>query len=112
MHRSRFLVKFEGVDSRAAAEGLRGTLHVSSGEARALQDDEFWEHDLIGAHVVDPDGAELGTVTEIEAGPGQDRLVVQTERGTRYIPVVREIVVEVNVEQGRVVVDAPEGLLD
>lgn len=112
VHRDRFLVKFEDYDGREAAETLRGSLFVESDDLRELDDDEFWEHDVVGATVVDRDGTEIGSVRAIEAGPGQDRLVVTTERGERYIPVVREIVVEVDAAAQRVTVDPPEGLLD
>jgi 16S rRNA processing protein RimM len=111
-HRTRFLVKFEGVHDRDAAEKLRGAVYVDASQMRALEPDEFWEHDLVGAEVVARDGARIGEVTALDAGPGQDRLVVATPHGERLIPVVREIVVEVDPEAARVVVDLPAGLLD
>jgi 16S rRNA processing protein RimM len=111
-HRTRFLVKFEGVESREAAEELRGPLFVPGTDLRALGDDEFWEHDVIGATVVDSAGIELGRVTALEAGPGQDRLVIETERGERYVPVVKEIVQAIDGAGHRITIDPPEGLLD
>jgi 16S rRNA processing protein RimM len=104
-------VKFAGVDARATAEDLRGALYVPADEARALDEDEFWEHDLVGAEVEGEDGGSLGRITGVEAGPGQDRLIVETPAGERMIPVVKEIVKEVDVERGRIVIDPPEGLL-
>jgi 16S rRNA processing protein RimM len=38
-------------------------------------------------------------------------LIVETPAGERMIPVVKEIVKEVDVERGRIVIDPPEGLL-
>ena len=111
-HRTRFLVKFEGIESREDAGSLRGALYVPADDLRALDEDEFWEHDLLGASVTHPDGTPVGTITAVEPGPGQDRFVVATDRGPRYVPVVREIVVEVDPDAGRVVIDPPPGLLD
>lgn len=112
VHRNRFLVKFEGFGSREDAETLRGALYTPRDEVRDLDEDEFWEHDIVGAEVRTADGEVVGRVTGVDAGPGQDRLVIATESGERMIPLVQEFVVEVNADAGRVVVDPPEGLLE
>lgn len=111
-HRNRFLVKFEGVNGRTEAEGLRGALYVPESEVRELEGGEFWEQDLEGLAAVHAGtGAALGTVAYVQPGPAQDLLVLDTPDGERLVPFVSEIVVEVDVEAGRVVVDPPEGLL-
>ena len=111
-HGNRLLVKFEGVDTRDDAETLRGPLFVPATEARVLEDDEFWPHDLIGGRVETTDGEAQGTVSEVTPGVAHDLLVVRTERGDRMIPLVKEIVVSVDTESGVIVVDPPQGLLD
>lgn len=110
-HRDRFLVKFEGIETREDAERIRGTLFVPATEVRKLDEDEFWEHDLVGCEVLDVGGRSLGTVTAIVPGPAQDLLEIATSRGTGLIPFVREIVRETDVGARRVVIDPPEGLL-
>lgn len=111
-HRNRFLVKFQGVDDRDAADTLRGPLYVSASEARPLETGEFWAHDLEGLAVVHArTGDDIGTVAEVLEGPAQDLLVLDTPAGERMVPLVAEIVVEVDVAAGRVRVDPPEGLL-
>lgn len=109
---SRFLVRFEGVASREAAEELRGAIYTSDAERRALDEDEYWQTDLVGCAVVMTDGASVGEVTGIVEAPAQDLLVVATERGERMIPLVQAIVPEVDIAARRIVVDPPEGLLD
>lgn len=111
-HGNRLLVKFEGVDTRNDAEGLRGPLFVPVDEARTLEEDEFWPHDLVGTRVETSDGTPRGTVREVTPGVAHDLLVVDTERGERLVPLVRDIVVDVDVESGVIVVAPPEGLLD
>ncbi|HEY7874757.1 MAG TPA: ribosome maturation factor RimM [Actinomycetota bacterium] len=110
-HADRFLVKFEGVTTRDEAEALRGPLYIPASEARALEDDEYWPHDLEGCAVV-VDGNTIGTVAQIVVGAAQDLIEVTTERGPRLVPFVKEIVVEVDVDARRVTIDPPEGLLD
>ena len=111
-HRARLLVKFEGIDDRAAAETLRGALYVPAKAARELGAGEFWEHDLAGLEVVHArSGDVVGTVSRVVVAPAQDLLAVDTPGGERLIPLVGAIVVDVDVPAGRVTIDPPEGLL-
>lgn len=111
-HGDRFLVRFEGVDSRAAAMLLRGPLYVPVTERRSLDPGEFWHDDLVGCSVVTGDGGNVGTVSGVIAGPSQDLLQIETASGERLVPIVKEIVVEVDTDKKRIVLDPPEGLLD
>ena len=111
-HTNRFLVKFEGVESRDAAEGLRGPLFIPSDDARELEDGEFWPHDLEGCTVVRAGGEEIGTVSRVITGPAQDLLEVLTPSGERLVPLVKEIVVGIDLDDRLVTVDPPEGLLE
>lgn len=111
-HRDRLLVKFEGSDTRADAEGLRGTLFVRADERRELDTGEYWAGDVIGCAVVTVGGARVGSVQDVIPGPAYDLLSVQTIDGNRLIPMVKELVVSVDVPGGCVVVDPPDGLLD
>ena len=112
-HRNRLLVKFVGVDGRGAAESLRGALYVSAAMLRELGRGEFWEHELVGATVVEAStGGVLGTVSGLVRGPAQDLLEVRTPGGERLVPLVADIVVEVDAAGRRIRVDPPAGLLD
>lgn len=114
VHNGIWLIAFEGVPDRTGAEGLRGTRLVLDADTELEQDgdDEGWyEDDLVGLEVRDPAGTLLGTVTGLEVGPAQDRLVLELTDGvTAYVPFVEEIVPEVT--DDHVVVDAPPGLFD
>ncbi|HYZ07860.1 MAG TPA: ribosome maturation factor RimM [Pseudonocardiaceae bacterium] len=122
-HAGRLLVRFEGVDDRAAAEALRGTLLTVDVRTLApIEDpDEFHDHELEGLLVVDTAGAELGAVREVLHTPGGDLLVVasgpetggpDTGPGDVLVPFVREIVPEVDLAARRVVLEPPEGLFE
>ena len=102
-HQQRWLVRFEGVDDRTAAEQLQGvTLYA---DALPSATDELWVHELIGATVQDRDGTPLGVVEAIEANPASDLLVLD---GERLVPLT--FVVEH--APGLVTVDLPAGLWD
>lgn len=110
-HRDRFLVRFEGIDSREAAEGLRGALYVGAGESRELGDYEYWESDVVGCEVFLADGTKVGRVTDVIVRPAQDLLEVENATGRHLVPFVEAIVIEVDPEARRIVVDPPAGLL-
>ena len=100
----RFLVTFDGVGDREAAERLRGT------ELSAPPIDEpgtLWVHELVGAAVRDAAGRVVGTVAAVEANPASDLLVLDSGA---LIPV--RFVTAHDAAAAVVEVDIPEGLLD
>jgi 16S rRNA processing protein RimM len=114
-HAGRLLVRAEGVDGREAAEDLRGVLlTVRSDVLEPSEDpDEFHDHELTGLRVVQVSGAEVGTVREVLHTPAGELLAVRTADGREVlVPFVADIVPEVDLVAGRLVVDPPEGLLD
>lgn len=110
-HRDHVLVKFEGVGDRDDADGLRGSvLLVDAADAPAIEEsDRFWIHQVVGLEVVTEDGRSLGRISEVEGNPANDLWV--TESGA-LIPAVREVVVGVDLEAGRVTVRELPGLFD
>jgi 16S rRNA processing protein RimM len=107
------LLHFEGIDDRDAAEALRGTLlQVDAGELPDLGDeDEFYDHQLVGLHVTDTHGTDLGTVTDVLHPPASPVLVVaRPGGGEELVPFVAAIVPEVDLQRGVAVVDPPDGM--
>ncbi len=111
-HGTRLLVRFQGIETRAQAVALRGPLYIRSEDRRELEESEFWEQDIVGSTVADAQGNEVGVVADVTQGAAHDLLVVSTARGEKLVPMVKEIVVEIDVGARRVVIDPPEGLLD
>lgn len=110
-HGNRVLVRFDGISDRTSAESLRGPLFVPGHDARRLDENEFWPHDLVGCTVTAPTG-DVGTIAEVVPGAAQDLLRVDTPKGERLIPLVGDIVVSVDTSERRVTIDPPDGLLD
>ncbi|MFE9648850.1 ribosome maturation factor RimM [Streptomyces sp. NPDC006365] len=115
VHSGRLLLRFEGVRDRNAAEALRNTLLIAEVDPDATPEDpdEYYDHQLMDLDVVTKDGAEVGRITEISHLPSQDLFVVERADGSEaLIPFVAEIVVEIDLEEQRAVIDPPPGLID
>lgn len=116
LQQDRWYVRFAEVSDRTDAESLRGTdlvLAVDE-EVEADEDPDAWyPSQLEGLAVRHVDGRELGTVTGIEHYPAQDLLVVRTpDRRRVQLPLVEQLVPEVDLEAGVVLADPPGGLFE
>ncbi|MEY9935704.1 ribosome maturation factor RimM [Streptacidiphilus sp. MAP5-3] len=115
VHSGRLLLRFAGVDDRNAAEALRGTLLIAEidPEDSPEDPDEYYDHQLVGLDVYLADGTPVGELTEVLHLPYQDLLNIARPDGTEVlVPFVSEIVPEIDLEQQRVVITPPKGLLD
>ncbi|MGC9963336.1 MAG: ribosome maturation factor RimM [Acidimicrobiales bacterium] len=98
----RYLVWFDGVSTRQAAESLRGAQLL----AAAVRDPEaMFVHELIGSEVVEISGVSHGVVVAVEANPASDLLVGETG----WLVPLRFVVER---RDRQLVVDAPEGLFE
>lgn len=107
------LLAFEGIETRNQAETLRGAKLFIETEELDEDDDEGWyEHELVGleARV----GSQVvGKIAALHTMPVQDLLVVEAPDGKEIlIPFVEQIVPEVNVAEGFVLLTPPDGLFD
>ncbi|MDH6122125.1 ribosome maturation factor RimM [Kitasatospora sp. GAS204B] len=115
VHSGRLLIRFEGVKDRTAAEALRNTMLIAEvdPEERPEEEDEYYDHQLIGLDVVLLDGTPVGELTEVVHLPYQDLLTVTKADGTEVlVPFVERIVPTIDLENQRCVIDPPRGLID
>lgn len=114
-HSGRLLVRFVEAPDRDAAEGLRGSRLLVDPAALPPPDDpdEFHVHQLEGLPAELADGTVVGTVRDVVHGPAGELLVLaRPDAPDALVPFVRAIVLTVDLDGGRVVLDPPEGLLD
>jgi 16S rRNA processing protein RimM len=112
-HKGMMLVKLGAVPDRTAAELLQWRrLLIPEVEAMPLAEHENYAHDLIGLRVETVTGEALGEVREILFAPANDVYVVSGLRGELLLPALRDVVLSVDLEVGRMVVQVPDGLRD
>ncbi len=107
------LVKFEGVEDRDQAEAIRGRrLFVTPEEVGEPPPGCYWEHQIVGLAVTTTEGVELGKVREVMETGANDVLVVRQGRRECLIPMIEEVVSEVDLERGVLVINPMPGLLE
>lgn len=110
----RIVLKLAGYDTPETAVALvRHELAVRESEAVELEEDEFYEWQLVGCRAETIDGRALGEVKEVLQMGSAPVLVIRDERRREHlVPLVESICVEIDIERKLIRVDAPEGLLE
>ena len=106
----KWLVRFEGVDDRTAAEKLTNSSLLAEplpdvGEDGDGDDDALWVHELIGSRVVDHQGIVRGTCVAVIDNPAHD--ILELDSGA-LVPVT----FVVSCRAGTTTIDPPDGLFD
>jgi 16S rRNA processing protein RimM len=98
------IARFAGIDDRAAAEALRGTLlTVPRSALPPLDPGEYYHADLIGLACVDADGAPLGKVVGVDNFGAGDLLDIEKAEGGRALIPFRPGIADL--KDGKVVAD-------
>lgn len=88
-------------------------LFVSRDQAVPLGKDEYYIADLIGLKVLKEDGGYLGELIDVLQTGANDVYVVKMEDGREVLlPVIRDCIKKIDLEQGEILVHLMKGLLD
>jgi 16S rRNA processing protein RimM len=99
------LLGFDEVASPVDADRLRGLyLCVDVDAARPLSDGEWFVWQLIGLRVVDTTGADIGIVEDVEAGVGNDVLVIKRGDDVDRLPMARDFITSIDIAAGTLTV--------
>jgi 16S rRNA processing protein RimM len=92
---------------RGAAERLTNTrLYVERAALPPPEEDEFYLADLLGLGALDTSGTRIGAVTAVhDYGAGASLEIARPDLPSLLVPFTRAAVPEVDVREGRVVVD-------
>ncbi|MBP1048248.1 ribosome maturation factor RimM [Enterococcus sp. BWM-S5] len=113
-HKNFDIVSFEEHPNINDVEKYRdGILKIEKDNVGELDDNEFYYHEIIGLTVLDEEGIELGKIKEILSPGANDVWVVQRiKKRDLLLPYIESVVKKVDVANGQVIVEIPEGLID
>ncbi len=107
------ILKLKGVDSIDEAEKLRGKLvEVSLSEAVPLGEEHYFHYQIVGLDVWTRDGKLIGKVEEILTLPANDVYLVRANQKEVLIPAIEDVVLEIDLERRRIIIEPIPGLLD
>jgi 16S rRNA processing protein RimM len=111
-HGTDMLLRLKAVRGRDAAEKLRGEVFsIRVGDLPPLPAGVYYLHQIEGLEVVTEQGELLGRVKEILKTGANDVYVVQGEKGEILLPAIPQVIREVRLEEGRIIVRMMEGLV-
>lgn len=108
------IMKFEGINSIDELMEYKGcSIYVEEELLKEeLEEDEFLTGDLVGMEVF-ADDKKIAVVVGLSNNGGTDLLAVKTASGkVSYIPFVKDICKEVDVENNRIIIENLEGLIE
>ena len=107
------ILKFKGIDSINDIEKYkRCPLLVSREDAVDLEEDEYFIADMIGMTVVTEDEEVFGSLRDVmETGANDVYVIDSKEHGEVLIPAIKECILDIDVEEGKMMIHLMDGLL-
>jgi len=110
-HQGRLIVKFKGRETRDDAEELRAfAIWMTREQIGPLDAGRWFVQDIVGIAVFTDEGERLGEVSEVMSMPANDVYVVTGEGREILLPATEEVIREVDLERGKMIVHLIEGL--
>lgn len=108
------LLKFAGYDSPEAAQPLRGKVLWLDREDDTLEEGQYYIQDLLGLSVADADTGKIyGTLRDVtETGANDVYHIAFPDGRIQLIPAIPQVVVEIDIDGGRMLIRPLEGLFD
>jgi len=109
-HKNVVLLLLEGI-GRDEAEALAGSeLLIERSQLPELEEGIYYWDDIVGLDVYEVDGEYLGRVDSIMATGGNDVYVVRRDTRETLVPALASVVLSIDLEEGVMRVNLPEGL--
>ena len=109
--KDELILWFTGFRDRGQAQRLTGLwLCVPQSQVPSAQEGEYFHYQLIGLRVRTVEGEDLGELASILETGSNDVYVVTGPDGEILVPALRNVVHEIDIAAGLMLVDLPEGL--
>jgi 16S rRNA processing protein RimM len=101
---------FNTADEATVMQGLK--MYLPAAALPKLRGNRFYYHEIVGFVVTDEARGEIGILEEVLDLPHQSLFSIRFQGKEILLPVVDEVIVKVDRRHKRLLVRAPEGLLD
>ncbi len=111
------VVRFEGIDDREAAEGMKNRhLFRSADELPALAENEYYSYQILGLAVVTREGRRLGEIVRIFTAGENDVYEVRPEGAKKgsevLVPAIADVIDRIDLNAGEVIINPLPGMIE
>ena len=107
------IMKLEGIDTPEDAEKLRNKLLYMHRDDLELDDDTYFNQDLIGLEVSDADSGKVyGKIADVMQTGANDVYVIKGDDREYLVPAIADVVVSTDIDVGTMTIRPLEGLFD
>lgn len=111
--KDRAIIELGHIDSIQDAQRLQGQpVEIHRSQLNTLPQGRYYHFQLIGLEVWTTQGEHLGSISKVLTTAGNDIYVVNGSKGEILIPAVEDVIKSVELDKGRIVIEAIEGLLN
>ena len=112
-HSKKNRIKFFDINTIEEAEKLRGyILNVLRSDLPKLNKNEYYLNDLVGYLLIDDSNKNYGIVSDVLVLPANNVLSVTMENKEYLIPLIDDVVLNINQEEKKIIIDPIEGLFN
>ena len=112
-HKQFVIIKFFDVNSINQAEELKNyQVLIDESEKYLLPEDNFYVSDLIDCEVYLESGKYLGKLKDVVDTSGTDIFLVEGQEKEYMLPASRDMILEIDLENKKIIVDPIPGILD
>jgi 16S rRNA processing protein RimM len=108
--RGLFILTLEGFTLLKAQSAVGQPVWVDREQFPPLGEEEYYWEDLIGLPVLTEEGEDLGTVYNLLRTGSNDVLICQKDQSEVLIPFLEDIVLDVDLKRGSIIVRLVDGL--
>ncbi|ACK42809.1 MULTISPECIES: ribosome maturation factor RimM [Dictyoglomus] len=104
-HNKGYVIYFSEIETREDAEKIRGNwLLIEEEDLPKLPEGQYYTYQIMGLSVYEESGEYLGKVKEILETGSNDVYIVEGEDEDIYIPAIKDVIVEINLDEGKIII--------
>jgi 16S rRNA processing protein RimM len=112
-HNRFIILSFADVKDPETASRYRGsTVNILRKEYPELKNGEFFYDQIIGLSVYTEDGEKIGKITDILNTGSNDVYIVEKNKKEHLIPAIKDVIRDIDIKKGRIIITVINGLLD
>jgi len=111
--RGWLILNLSGVSTRSQAQEMTNSyIEVAVEQSFPLEEGNYYIHDLLGLPIYTEGGRLVGHLEDVWKLPANDVWVLKTGCGQKLVPATKEIIKDVDLQRGKIVIHLIDGLLD